>query len=78
MSTNKVECKNCKHFRAAPYQARVDGCYFPANMPSKQSATYLDEQQIAGDHEKINLRGDCKDFEAKPARAPFLQWLLRA
>jgi len=78
MSSKKVECKNCRHFRAAPYEARVDGCYFPDNMPSKQSATYLDEQQIAGNYEKINLRGDCKDFDAKLARPSFLRRLLGA
>ena len=61
----KVDCKDCVHFRKAPYEARLDGCYFPKNMPSKQGARYLDEQQEAGNHEKINLRGDCPDFEAQ-------------
>ena len=78
MSSKKVECKNCRHFRAAPYEARVDGCYFPDNMPSKQSATYLDEQQVAGNHEKINLRRDCKDHEARPNRPSLLKRLLGA
>ena len=78
MSKKKNECKHCSHFRAAPYEAREDGCYFPDNMPSKQSARYLDEQQIAGDHQKINLRGDCKDFEARVQKVSFWQRLLRA
>ena len=61
----RVECRNCVHFRAAPYEARMDGCYLPGNMPAKQSARYLDEQQAAGDHRKINRDGDCPDFEAR-------------
>lgn len=78
MSENKVDCQNCTHFRAAPYEARVDGCYFPDNMPSKQSTKYLDEQQIAGNHKKINLRGDCKDYKARSVPRTFWQRLLRA
>jgi len=67
--TAKNDCRDCVHFRSAPYEARVAGCYFPDNMPSKQTAFYLDEQQLPGDHEKINLRGDCPDFEAREQRA---------
>jgi len=78
MNEKRVECADCVHFRRAPYQARVDGCYFPGNMPSKQSARYLDEQQLAGDPEKINLRGDCPDFEAKPAKPSVWRRLLGA
>jgi len=78
MSVNKVECKNCKHFRAAPYEARIDGCYLQGNMPGKQSASYLDEQQIPGNHRKINLRGDCKDHTERVIRPSFWQRLLGA
>jgi hypothetical protein len=78
MSENKVDCKNCTHFRSAPYEARADGCYFLDNMPSKQSTTYLDEQQIAGNHKKINLRSDCKDHDARSVPRSFWRRLLRA
>lgn len=74
--SKKVDCTACKHLRTAPYEARRTGCYLPGNMSSKQSASYLDEQQIAGDHEKINLRGDCPDFEAKAATASFWKRLI--
>jgi hypothetical protein len=70
MTNQKVHCERCRHFRAAPYEARLPGCYLPDNMASKQSARYLDEQQLPGDHEVINRKGDCKDFEARPAKAP--------
>ena len=64
-------CQNCQHFRSAPYEARKAGCYFPDNMKSKQSDAFLDEQQLAGDHEKINLRGDCPDYVARELKLPF-------
>jgi hypothetical protein len=68
MTVDKVDCRRCKHFRAAPYEARLPGCYLPKNMASKQSARYLDEQQLPGDHEAINRNGDCPDYEPRPAR----------
>jgi hypothetical protein len=67
----KADCHVCKHFRSAPYEARVAGCYLEKNMPSKQKQACLDEQQLPGDHEKINLRGDCPDFVAR-AKKPTL------
>ena len=70
-----VRCVDCVHFRSAPYEAGREGCYLPANMSSKQTAAYLDEQQIPGDHWKINIRGDCADFEPRPERAPLWQRL---
>ncbi len=73
-----VDCRRCAHFRSAPYEARIAGCYLPKNMASKQSARFLDEQQIPGDHEKINLRGDCPDFEARPVRGSFWRRLFSA
>jgi hypothetical protein len=71
-----VECRDCVHFRAAPYEARKDGCYLPKNMPSKQKDAFLDEQQIPGDHRKINLRGDCPDHERRPVKLSLWQRLL--
>jgi len=68
--TEKRDCRLCKHFRSAPYEARIEGCYFPGNMKSKQGAFYLDEQQIPGKHEVINRRGDCPDYAARPAKLP--------
>jgi len=70
-----VDCRRCRHFRTAPYQARVSGCYLQKNMESKQDAAYLDQQQIPGNHEKINLRGDCPDFEALPPKVPWWERL---
>ena len=78
MSTNeKVECPDCVHFRSAPYEARSEGCYFPGNMGSKQSARYLDEQQQPGNHEKINRSGQCTEFAAREAKALWWQRILR-
>ena len=74
--SEKASCKNCVHFRSAPYEARIDGCFLPANMDSKQSASYLDEQQIPGDHMILNRAGKCTDFEAKPTKLSFLQGLI--
>jgi len=71
----KVECRNCVHFRSAPYEARLAGCYLEKNMPSRQKMACLDEQQLPGDHEKINLRGDCPDYQARPKRASLWQRL---
>ena len=71
VSSTKVDCRRCVHFRGAPYEARLDGCYFPGNMPAKQSARYLDEQQQAGDHERINRNGDCPDHQARVVKEPW-------
>ena len=70
-TSDRVECRRCTHFRSAPYEAKIEGCYLAANMVSKQSASYLDEQQLPGRHDKINLNHDCKDYEA-PAQRPSL------
>ena len=70
------DCRCCVHFRSAPYQARIEGCYFPNNMVSKQSASYLDEQQQPGRHDVINRNSDCADFEAKEMRPPFWRRIL--
>ncbi|MFT4537902.1 MAG: hypothetical protein ACI841_004028 [Planctomycetota bacterium] len=65
---NSVDCKACRHFRTAPYQARKTGCWNPANMPVKQKEAFLDEQQTPGDHRRINMNADCEQFEDVPAK----------
>jgi hypothetical protein len=76
MKKQRVECRNCVHFRSAPYEARVAGCYLEKNMPGRQKDAFLDEQQVPGDHEKINIRGDCPDWEERPARQSIWKRLL--
>ena len=73
---NKVHCSDCTHFKAAPHQARISGCFKDTNMPGRQKEAFLDEQQVPGNHEKINLRGDCSDFDAKPAKESLWKRLL--
>lgn len=72
---SKVHCKNCRHFRSAPYEAKKEGCYLPTNMPQKQTDAFLDEQQIPGDHREINRRGDCADFAGRGKSKRFFDWL---
>ena len=71
----KVDCKGCVHFRHAPYEAKLEGCYHPDLMKAKQKDTYLDEQQVPGDHEVINRLGDCEQYEARRSRPGFWQRL---
>ncbi len=71
-----VDCNACRHFRRAPYQAPRTGCWHPDNLVVSQKADYLDEQQIPGDQRKINLRGDCAQFEALPKKPSLLQRIL--
>lgn len=70
-----VNCQNCRHFKTAPYQAPHTGCYHADNMSVTQKERYLDQQQAPGDHRKINLRGDCEQFEAKPQQLSLLKRL---
>jgi len=72
----RVQCSDCIHFRAAPHEARIAGCFKDTNMPGRQKEAFLDEQQVPGDHEKINLRGDCPDFEARPQKVSLWKRLL--
>lgn len=77
----RVACADCVHFRRYPYGdgttwKRKTGCYHPDLMEQKQSDVFLEEQQVPGDHEKLNLRGDCEKFEARPAQASWLQRVL--
>ena len=71
----KVDCRTCVHFRSAPYEARFEGCYLEKNMLSKQKQLCLDEQQLPGDHRKINLLGDCPDHRERPRKPSWWQRL---
>lgn len=73
-----VACADCVHFHAYPFGdgtvwKRKTGCYHPDLMVQKQSDVFLREQQVPGDHEQLNLRGDCAKFEALPPRPTALQ-----
>lgn len=72
----KVDCRTCVHFKSRPYEAKFEGCYLEKNMVSKQKQQCLDEQQLPGNHVKINLRGDCPDYQARPRKQSFWQRLL--
>lgn len=74
---NRVNCKDCHHLRTAPYEAPLTGCWHPDNMKVTQKEAFLDQQQQPGDNRKINLRGDCAQYEAKPTRPSLWQRLLR-
>lgn len=76
MVMKKVDCHDCKHFKQSPYEAPRTGCYFPDFMPQKQKDAFLKEQEIPGDHRKINLRGDCAKFEQRAPRKSFWKRLL--
>jgi hypothetical protein len=72
---NRVDCRNCRHFRSQPYEAKFEGCYLEKNMESKQKQACLDEQQLPGRHDKINARGDCPDFAARERKLSLWQRL---
>jgi hypothetical protein len=71
MVKKRVECKDCRHFRTAPYEAPRTGCWFPEFMQQKQKDAFLKEQEIPGNHEVINLRGDCAKFEQRAPKRSF-------
>lgn len=75
-----VDCKNCQWFRAYPGDTvwkRRTGCYHPENMEQKLSERVHQAQEIPGDHEKLNLRGDCARYEARPRRGSLISRLLK-
>ena len=74
---SKVLCKNCVHFREAPYSANITGCWHPDHMRVRQTDPVLDQQQIPGDHKRINLRSNCSTFEADPNRGGWFRRLLK-
>lgn len=67
----KVSCRDCRFYQTAPYEAPHTGCWQPDNMLATQKDAYLNQQQLPGDHRKINQRGDCTAFVAK-AKKPTL------
>ena len=46
-------------------------------MKVTQKEAFLQQQETPGNHAKINLRGDCGQYDAKPAKLTFLQRLKR-
>lgn len=76
MVMKKVDCHDCKWFKEAPYEAPRTGCYFPDFMPGKQKDAFLKEQELPGDHRKLNLRGDCAKFEQRAVKRGFWKKLL--
>jgi len=68
----QADCKACRHFRTAPYQARIDGCFHPDHMKVTQKDAYLSEQETPGNHRGINRRGDCEQFEARSPKRSLL------
>lgn len=76
MVTKKVDCLDCRWFKHAPYEASRTGCWFPEFMQQKQKDGFLKEQELPGDHRKINLRGDCAKFDQREKRRTFWQRLL--
>jgi hypothetical protein len=76
-----VECKDCRHFRRYPGDTpwkRKTGCYHPELMEQKQNDAFLKEQEVPGNHEKINLRGDCAKFEALAKRPSLVRRIASA
>jgi hypothetical protein len=71
----RADCRKCVHFRGAPYEAKFEGCYLEKNMASKQKQACLDEQQLPGDHTKINADGNCPDFLARKVKPSLWQRL---
>ncbi len=72
----RVDCKDCRYFRQAPYEAPRTGCWHPDHMEVAQKEPYLDQQQQPGDHRRINARGDCASFEARPPKPSFWKRLM--
>lgn len=76
-----VDCKDCKWFRSVPGDTvwkRRTGCYHPEHMDQKLSERVHQAQEIPGDHEKLNVRGDCAQFESAPRRGSLLSRMLTA
>ena len=73
----RASCKDCVHFREAPYDAPRTGCWHDSHMKVTQKEAFLDEQRQPGDQRRINLRGDCSDFEARPTRRGLWSRMLR-
>jgi hypothetical protein len=79
-ATRMVECKDCVHFRELPGGTpwkRKTGCYHPDLMEQKQGDGFLKEQEIPGDHTKLNLLHDCAKFEPRPRRPSLVDRMKR-
>jgi len=74
----QVHCKDCTHYRSAPWQAKFEGCYHKEHLSQKQKVDYLDEQQLPGDHRLINRLHDCSEHEARQQEEPLWKRLMRA
>ena len=61
------DCKNCLHFKEAPYGAAHTGCWHPDNLRVSQKEAFLDQQQLPGDHKARNFSGQCTLFEGRPS-----------
>lgn len=76
MVAKKVHCEGCAHFKRAPEEAPLTGCWFPDFMQVKQKENFLKQQEVPGDHKKINMRGDCPKWEPRPRKPSLWQKLL--
>jgi hypothetical protein len=74
--TKKVACRDCRYFKRAPYEAPRTGCWFPEFMQQTQKDAFLKEQEIPGDPEQLNLRGDCAKFDARAPKLSILKRML--
>jgi len=76
-----VDCKDCTHFVQRPGDTvwkRKTGCYHPQHMEQSQADGFLREQEVPGDHSRINADGNCSEFEARPARPSLLTRIVQA
>lgn len=67
-----VACKDCLHFKRLPGDTtfrRRTGCYHPELMEQKQAERFNAAQEIPGNHEIINLNGDCAKFTPRRRRS---------
>ncbi|MFN0242863.1 MAG: hypothetical protein ACKVWV_08240 [Planctomycetota bacterium] len=76
MVAKKVHCETCVHFKRAPKEAHLTGCYLPEFMPVKQKENFLKQQELPGDHKKLNMRGDCAKWEPRPKKPSLWKQLL--
>lgn len=73
----QADCNACRHFKSAPYEARIDGCFHSDHMKVSQTDGYLKEQETPGNHRVINRRGDCAQFDARAQKRSLLSRILR-
>lgn len=76
-----VDCNDCLFFKRFPGDTvwkRRTGCYHPENMEQKLSERVHQAQEVPGDHEKLNVRGDCPVFAARPRRGSLISRLITA